>query len=140
MFYASGYLRVQRRLGRMAAGLMLAISGAGLSAQNLTGSINGHVTDDSGAVVHGATVAVSSSDTGLVVRALKTDRGGRYDAPSLQVGNYTIKVEMAGFKTAVVKGIKLDVDESIEKPSAYLDRRFAQLNAVSEDMQPLVGC
>lgn len=82
-------------------------------AQNLTGTISGTVRDNSGAVIPHATVTITNSDTGIVVRRLETNDSGRYEAPALQQGNYAVQVAMNGFETFTVKSIKLNVDQSI---------------------------
>src|ERR1700686_333530 len=61
-------------------------------------SINGAVTDTTGAIIAGATVKVKNVEIGTV-RALVTDNVGRYDAASLAVGKYEVSAEQAGFRT-----------------------------------------
>lgn len=82
------------------------------SAQNLTGTINGVVEDPSGAVIPGAAVTVSNAGTGVVERTLKTDNGGRYEAPALLSGTYKITVRAEGFETTVINSLVLSVDQS----------------------------
>jgi hypothetical protein len=55
-----------------------------LSAQQITGSIRGTVTDSTGAVVQGATVTVKQSETELS-RTAVTNRGGNYVVLELPV-------------------------------------------------------
>ena len=81
-------------------------------AQNLTGSINGVVKDTSGAVIPGARVTLSNAATSVVARVVKTDKGGRYDAPSLLIGTYKVSVQAPGFKTTV-ETVTLDLDKSV---------------------------
>ncbi len=81
-------------------------------AQNLTGTINGVVKDTSGAVIPGARVTLSNAATSVVARVMKTDKGGRYDAPSLLVGTYKVMVQAPGFKTTV-ETVTLDLDKSV---------------------------
>ena len=81
--------------------------------QNLTGAINGIVRDSTGAVIPHATVTIANFDTGLIVRTLSTDPGGRYAAPSLLVGTYTVTVQAEGFATTSIKTIALNVDQAI---------------------------
>jgi hypothetical protein len=57
-----------------------------VSAQQITGSIRGTVTDSSSAVVQGATVTVQQSQTDLS-RTAVTDRGGNYVVMELPVGS-----------------------------------------------------
>ena len=60
-----------------------------------TGSFSGTVSDKAGAVISGATVTVTSQETGLS-REAKTDDSGHYLIPLLPVSNYTIRVSIAG--------------------------------------------
>ena len=78
-----------------------------------TGSFSGTVTDKAGAVISGATVAVTSQETGLS-RETKTDDSGHYLVPLLPVSNYTIRVQSQGFQTTEQKDIRLQVDEHRE--------------------------
>ncbi|HEV3307934.1 MAG TPA: carboxypeptidase-like regulatory domain-containing protein [Candidatus Sulfotelmatobacter sp.] len=78
-----------------------------------TGSFSGTVADKAGAVISGATVKVTSQDTGLS-REAKTDDSGHYLVPLLPVAHYTIRVESQGFQTNEQKDIRLQVDEQRE--------------------------
>jgi hypothetical protein len=80
------------------------------SAQVGTASLQGTITDPSGAVVAGATVTVKNVQTG-VERVLKTDTQGRYTAPELQIGEYQVRAQMTGFQTAMRSGIALAVGD-----------------------------
>src|SRR5271170_328518 len=61
-------------------------------------SINGTVTDASGAVVPGADISVSNQATNAT-RATRTDATGTYSVSSLVPGIYDITVAKAGLKT-----------------------------------------
>ncbi len=75
--------------------------------------VNGTVVDQTGAVVAGAQVNFEDQDKKVVVRQLTTDSSGRFQAMNLQPGNYSITVEMAGFKKAQTS-IKLDVNTKMD--------------------------
>ena len=91
----------------------LVFSGGPFLHGQATGSFSGTVTDKAGAVVSGATVKVSSQDTGLS-REAKTDDSGHYVVPLLPVAHFTIRVESQGFQTNEQKDIRLQVDEHRE--------------------------
>src|SRR5262245_33621829 len=76
--------------------------------QNTGGTILGVVSDESGARLPGVTVAITHLDTGIV-RTVTTDETGRYRAPALGLGNYEVKAELTGFRTALRSGIQLTV-------------------------------
>jgi len=81
-------------------GLLLFSAGTAIP-QTITGTLLGAVTDSSGAVVVGAKVTVTNSDTG-VVNETTTGSEGYYTVPNLPPGRYSVTVEQTGFKTAVV--------------------------------------
>ena len=85
---------------------LLIVSGS-LSAQVITGSISGSVTDSTGAAVSGATVIVTNQGTG-VPQTLTTDDSGFYSAEGLSVGLYTISISKPGFQENVTQGIQLN--------------------------------
>ena len=84
---------------RIAGAVWVFLLLAGVCAgQATTQSIQGLVTDSSGALVAGARVTATEINTG-VVRTVTTNETGNYTVPLLPVGNYDVKVEMQGFKT-----------------------------------------
>ena len=92
--------------------LFLALTG---EAQVVGGSINGTVTDTTGAIIQSATVLVRNSDTGNQ-RSLTTDSAGRFSAPSIPVGAYTVTATAAGFATYKRTGIGLAIGQSLDLP------------------------
>jgi hypothetical protein len=94
--------------------LALASAGNGLWAQSqiTTGTIQGTVSDPSGAVVPNAKVVLKNVATGFQ-RSLVTDNEGRYTAPLLEVGAYEITVSAAGFSTAVATGFNLTLGQTL---------------------------
>jgi hypothetical protein len=87
---------------------LLSLFSVQIVAQGPSGEITGAVTDASGAVVAGATITVNHSATNTQ-RTVKTNSDGLYDVPALAPGNYTLKVEMAGFGAQVRNDIELQV-------------------------------
>ena len=64
-----------------------------------TGSIQGVVTDPSGAVVSDAKITISNKATGRVITT-RTTSAGAYTSGALTPGDYTLRVEAQGFKTS----------------------------------------
>jgi hypothetical protein len=95
-----------RRLGFVFAASLFCV--AGLFAQATT-SITGVVSDDSGAVVPGATVTLSAAGTG-VERASTTDARGVYQFLQVAPGMYSLVFEMDGFRSEVITDVELLVD------------------------------
>ena len=92
-------------------GLLGLIASAMLFAQS-QGTIQGTVSDDSGAVIPGATVTISNDDTGVTINT-STNEVGFYTAPGLNPGPYTISVSSDGFATAQRPGIRLEVAQTL---------------------------
>src|SRR5215510_8044027 len=82
----------------------LAVFGQGGATAPLTGL----VLDQSGAAVSGAVVVVKNNATGAESNAT-TAGNGTYTVPALGAGVYTVTVEAAGFKKAVLQEVKIDV-------------------------------
>jgi carboxypeptidase family protein len=74
-----------------------------LSAQTTasTGTIQGTVTDESGAVVAGAKVIINNRSNGRQL-TVTTTSSGAYTSGALTPGDYTIRVEASGFKTTEI--------------------------------------
>src|SRR5262245_20522321 len=72
----------------------------------VTATISGRVVDATGAAVGGATVTVTSPDTGAA-RTVTTDETGNFRVPSLPVGLQQVRAEKPGFQSAVRTGINL---------------------------------
>jgi len=70
-----------------------------LNAQNvvLMGALGGRVTDQSGAVVPGASVVVRNLATG-VKESAETNDAGLYRLPALMPGSYSITASLKGFR------------------------------------------
>jgi Carboxypeptidase regulatory-like domain len=62
-----------------------------------TSAIQGQAIDRTGAVVSGATVTITSQETGLK-RTAKTNESGGFDFPQLRPGAYSVKIEAPGFE------------------------------------------
>jgi Carboxypeptidase regulatory-like domain len=82
------------------------------SAQAVTGTLLGNITDSSGAGVPGATVTATETQTN-VSRSVVTNEVGYYLLSSLQNGTYAIEAELQGFKKIVRQGVKLDVNTTV---------------------------
>jgi hypothetical protein len=92
--------------------ILLLIAGIpAASAQVVGGTISGTVREATGASLSGAAVTVRQIETGAT-RSLTTGADGRFYAPSIPVGAYTVSVSHDGFATQVRTGISLTVGQS----------------------------
>jgi hypothetical protein len=99
-----------------AAALSACLSAAGLMprvrAQAATATLSGTVVDENGAVIPGASVAVSNASTGLQ-RRLLTDGVGRFNFPVLPPGKYTVRVVSEGFAPVEIRDPELNVNDHL---------------------------
>jgi carboxypeptidase family protein len=79
-------------------------------AQN-TAQVSGTIKDQTGAVLPGAEVTVTQTDTGLTRNAI-TDETGSYVLTNLPVGPYKFEAGLPGFRTYVQTGIVLQVNSN----------------------------
>src|SRR5918996_1104191 len=80
-------------------------------AQGDRGQITGFVKDTTGAVIPGATVTATHTQTNLP-RVAVTDAQGYYVLPALPPGIYDVSVELDGFKKWAQTGVTLDAASS----------------------------
>ncbi len=97
-----------RVLRGIAVGAVCLVLGATAAWAQATAQLNGKVADQSGAVLPGATVTATQTDTGLV-RTTITDSSGTYVLSNLPTGPYQLEVALQGFRSYVQRGIVLQV-------------------------------
>lgn len=95
-----------RWFGIPVAVVMLAYTAAGQTAGDA--EIAGNVKDPSGSAIPDAALSLMNQDTG-VVRTSKSDADGRYRFAAVLPGRYSLKVEAAGFSTATISNIVLNI-------------------------------
>ena len=96
----------------LAVSFLLAI-GCTLQAQVAgTGTIQGTVSDPTGAFIPDATVTLTESAT-HVQHVAKSDSGGVYVFPNIEIGNYSVTVAAGGFQTYTKTGNVLEVGSNI---------------------------
>src|SRR6185437_3201124 len=118
---APGRRQVRRRsemrktlfnIGCSLLGSLLLLLPAALAQQVNVAQASGQVTDNTGAVVPGATVRMIETQRG-VVHTATTDSQGRYVLPGLPVGEYRLEVQKESFKTYIQQGIVLQVNDHV---------------------------
>lgn len=82
-----------------------------INAQTITATISGTVTDANGAIIPGASVTVTSKETGLS-KTSTSNSEGRYVVTFLQPGAYDIKIEKQGFADQNITSLKLEIGQS----------------------------
>src|SRR5262249_10769402 len=89
--------------------LVIALFSLPLRAQN-SGSIQGTVIDQQGAVLPGVTVQALDQQQGVVIRQTTTDVNGLFNLQPLQPGIYTVQLRAKGMK-------------ELSRPDLHLDSR-----------------
>jgi Carboxypeptidase regulatory-like domain/TonB dependent receptor len=105
--------------------LVLLVSGIALAQ---TGSIQGTVTDKSGAVVQGAEVTVRNLATNAM-RVISTSGAGTYSVTNLPVGDYEITIKKDSFKASHVDKVTVSVAQVLTADAAL------EAGTVSEEVQ-----
>ena len=93
--------------GIAVAALVASLSGQ-VWAQMSTGAIAGTVSDNSGAVLPGVTVALTGARLIAGTQTVVTDQTGTYRFDRLPPGSYDVKFEIAGFRSVDRRDIAID--------------------------------
>jgi hypothetical protein len=100
------YARLLLAIGLCIAAAALSSTPAYAQGGRTSTSLSGTVTDASGAVIPGATVAVKNNATATEFHAT-TNESGSFTVPSVDPGGYTVTVTLMGFKTAVINDVRI---------------------------------
>ena len=79
-----------------------------------TAELSGIVKDPAGAAVPNASIEVLNQDTGIHQQTT-SNSDGLYSLPSLKPGNYTVTVQMSGFRTLTRGGIVVQLGTAAEQ-------------------------
>ncbi|MCA1650189.1 MAG: carboxypeptidase-like regulatory domain-containing protein, partial [Acidobacteria bacterium] len=122
----------------MLCAVVLSIVSAPAAAQETTGTISGSVTDQTGAVLPGATVMVRHVQTGRTTEVVSNE-SGRYNAAFLQPGTYELTFSLPGFQPVVLKGVELHVNDRLDinqKMGVSQVSETVEVSAASQFVQP----
>jgi len=98
------------------AALLWTSNPGGITAQGLTGTLIGTVTDGQGAIVVGALVQVSSPALIGGPERRTTDEKGQLRVPALPPGSYALEVALKGFTTYREQHIEIGAGATVDKP------------------------
>ena len=91
--------------------LALLFSATGTPAQTVSGTLQGHVVDQSGAIVVGTAISVKNLETGLE-RKTVTDDKGFFQLTFLPIGIYDATATMTGFKTLTKQKVEIQLNST----------------------------
>src|SRR3984957_1681180 len=138
--------KASRRAIWCLAGLvgLMGLSTATVRAQQSSGSVEGTITDNTGALVANATVTLTDVDTGDV-RTAASNGSGEYQFIDLVPGNYKVDVTLSGFKRFTRLNVVVQVQGSTRVDAALQVGDVSQTVEVSsappllETQQATVG-
>ena len=108
-----------------------------LLGQTDRGGIIGRVTDPGGAVVAGAKVTVTNTETSDVRESVTSDEGN-FTIPQLPAAVYKLKVEAAGFKTATIDEVRVAVQVTRTADVKLEIGEVGELVTISSDATPVL--
>jgi len=91
--------------------LLIVMLGCVSAWAQATAQISGTVRDASGAVLPGADITATQTETGIV-RSTVSNETGSYVIPTLPLGPYKLEISLPGFRTFVQAGIVLQVNSN----------------------------
>jgi outer membrane receptor protein involved in Fe transport len=117
---------------------LLLSCGIALEAQTITGSVNGTVTDPTGAVIPNAKVTATNVDTGIETPST-TNKDGIYNVRFLQIGNYKVRVEAPGFAVAEFGPFVLETDQNAKVDAKLVLSGQVQNVSVASELVPILN-
>src|SRR5579864_2166994 len=96
------------------SGLLAVVLVASIStfAQTTGGRLLGRISDPTGALLAGAKVTLTNEATG-VTQTAESNKTGDYQFVQVPVGHYSVQFDQPGFKTALKKGIVVEINEVV---------------------------
>ncbi len=82
-----------------------------VSAQTVSGTLRGTVTDSNGAAVANATVTVRSTETGLERTVTSSDEG-LYNIPFLPIGKYNVEATRTDFNKVIRENVTISLNDT----------------------------
>src|SRR5436309_3593096 len=104
---------MRRRSFRGLAIAFVCLLGAARVNAQTSGSINGTVTDNTGAVLPGVTVTTTSASQ-IGAQTSVTNEKGQYRFPSVAPGEYRVVYELTGFTKVMREGIRISIGFTAE--------------------------
>jgi hypothetical protein len=95
--------------------VMFAAMPSAMGQSATAGAVVGTVNDQSGAVVPKAEVSLVNPDTNATFTQTTNDAGG-FAFPNIAPGRYSLTVKMAGFRTATVAALEVEVNKATTIP------------------------
>ncbi len=126
--------KLRRRICLQLAVVLIVFVPSLLHAQSTTQTIQGLVTDQSRAVVPGATVTITNLATGIETKA-STNETGNYSFQLVPVGYYEVKCELDGLKPVIVPDLRVETGGQVRRDfELELGEATFQIEVVASDV------
>lgn len=128
---------MRKSVAALVSALSLALIVSHAAAQGTTSKLVGTVVDATGLVLPGATVTLTNEGTGVSFTTVTTGVG-TYVFEAVQVGMYTVKVELQGFKTVTATANPVQIGQPTTvniKMQPGTVSETVQVTAISEVVQ-----
>jgi hypothetical protein len=102
-----------------------------------TGTLRGHITDQTGALIPGAAVTITDG-SGATVKTTSADSAGAYSASGLAAGGYVVQATFQGFAPFISATIQLAPGQS-KRVDISMAVEVAQQQVVVTDDAPTVS-
>src|SRR6201997_3291079 len=119
----------QQRAWWLVCVCLLLVTGSA-TAQTDQGAITGTVTDNTGAIVPGAQVTLSATDTGLTLQS-RSNGSGNFTFSPIKIGNYSVSASASGFQTTTRQNIHVDVQQRLQVNLALTPGQVSQTVTVT---------
>jgi hypothetical protein len=131
------------RIRSYVLGLMILLAAAPLVAQTGSATVQGAVTDPSGAVVPAADVTLTHGQT-AVVQKTKTNSAGLYVFPASPIGSYKLTVAAAGMETwegqiVLQAGLAASVDVALRVGATSTQVTVGDVTPVIDTSTPTIS-
>lgn len=129
--------------------LFLILMPSSLAQSTATATIQGTVTDSTGAIIPGAQITVTNQNTNIVIFHGSATSGGTFLLPQAQTGTYTVTAEAPGLRRTTVRGVvasiaqtatvnlKMEVGEVQQE--IVVNSRGEQLEKSTSDVSTLIA-
>ncbi|MGI4756143.1 MAG: TonB-dependent receptor domain-containing protein [Janthinobacterium lividum] len=122
----------------LAGSMAIAVSATLAHGQTITAGVNGTVTDAAGAVIPNAKVTATNVATNVSLSTVTT-RDGVYVIRNLQIGQYKLVVESAGFATQTLGPFTLETGQEAKVDSKLGVEGSNTSVQVTSDVAPLLN-
>ena len=125
------------------ASIILVTSPLLAQSTTATGSVQGTLTDSTGAVVPNASITITNKGTGESF-GVPTSSAGTYNSGALVPGEYTVRAEVKGFKTVeagvivrvgVVSGVNLALEVGTSNTVVQVEEQAVSVNTEQPSVQ-----